>query len=248
MSRTCILAIIASKGKELPPGTIEVMIRWGGWQAVTGAKTVLRIYARKVIDKNLDPYSLSLGHELSDKEWEVKKKECLGVPRWPVEPIVDRGRSSLPLQVRLHVWRSQRWMGFHKALNEICAKMMAAALSDQEIMPVTVNRYRQVRRAFSVFVSERGNSELVQNYLSLLAMRQRVWSICVKEAIDACKFAFFRDGMMPRPEKYLQGRRFLELLENVQIGHVGMDSRVVQDVGEDDAGLDAERSYRWRAL
>ena len=35
VSRTCILAILASKGKELPPGTIEVMIRWGGWQAVT---------------------------------------------------------------------------------------------------------------------------------------------------------------------------------------------------------------------
>ena len=66
VSRTCILAILNSKGTELSPGTIEMMIRWGGWQAATGAKTVLRIYARKIIDKYLDPYRLSLGYELSD--------------------------------------------------------------------------------------------------------------------------------------------------------------------------------------
>ena len=103
VSRTCILAILASKGKELPPGTIETMIRWGGWQAVTGARTLLRIYARKVIDKYLDPYSLSLAYELSDEGWEAKKSEYLGQPRYPEEPVVDRGRKRLPLQIRVHV-------------------------------------------------------------------------------------------------------------------------------------------------
>ena len=240
VSRTCILAIIASKGKELSPGAIEVMIRAGGWQAVTGARTVLRIYARKVIDKYMDPYSLSLGHELSDEEWQAKREEYLGVPRWPEKPFVDWGRSRLPFQVRLHLWR---WMGFQKALNETCAAIMAAALADQEIMPV--NRCRQVRRAFSVFVTERGGSEVVQEYLSLLAMRQRMWSACVKEAIEACESAFFRDGIVPRPEEYLQGRRFLGLLENVQVGHVGMDGRVDQDVGDEEAGVSANGRFRW---
>ena len=73
---------------------------------------VLRIYARKVIDKYLDPYSLSLGHELSVKEWEAKRKGYLRVPRLPEEPVTDRGRSSLPFQIRLHAWRSQRWLDF----------------------------------------------------------------------------------------------------------------------------------------
>ena len=102
VSRTCILAILGSKGKKLPPGTIEVMIRWGGWQAVTGARTVLRIYARKVIDRYLAPYSLSLGYELSDEEWEQKRRAYLGVPKYLEEPVVDRGRNRLPFQVRVH--------------------------------------------------------------------------------------------------------------------------------------------------
>jgi len=55
-----------------------------------------RIYARKVIDKYLDAYSLSLGHELSDEGWEAKKREYLGQSRFPKEAIVDRGRKILP--------------------------------------------------------------------------------------------------------------------------------------------------------
>lgn len=43
VSRCCILAILQARGKELSTDMIEVMIRWGGWQAVTGARTVLRV-------------------------------------------------------------------------------------------------------------------------------------------------------------------------------------------------------------
>ena len=46
VSRTCILAILASRGKELSAGTIELVIRSGGWQAGTRARMVLRVYAR----------------------------------------------------------------------------------------------------------------------------------------------------------------------------------------------------------
>ena len=58
VTRACILAILESKGKELPgsgpPGRMDIIIRWGGWQCVTGEKTVMRIYARKVIDTGGD--------------------------------------------------------------------------------------------------------------------------------------------------------------------------------------------------
>ena len=167
VSRTCILAILASKA-------IEVMIRWGGWQAVTGAKTVLRIYARKVIDKYLDPYGLSLGYEPSDLEWEQKRKEYLGRPRYPEQPVVHRGRRSLPFQIKVHAWRSKRWIHFLRRLNDICSDIMSAALADREIMPV--HRYREARRAFRVFISERAEFGAVQEYLHFLAMRQYVWS------------------------------------------------------------------------
>ena len=246
VSRTCILGIINSKGKELSPGTKGLMIRWGGWQAVTGAKTVLRIYARKVIDKYLDPYSLSLGHELSDKEWEAKRKEYLGVPKFPEAPVIDWGRSSLPLQIRVHAWRSECWLDFQRALNSCCANIMSAAFADKDIMPV--NRYRQARRAFSVFVTERAESGLVEEYMCLLAMRQRVWASCVSHAIRGCESAFLRDDIVARPMEYLRGIRFLELLEDAQVGRVKMGGRIDEVVGEDDGEVDAKDTYRWRAL
>ena len=244
VSRTCILAILASKGKELSPGTIEVMIRWGGWQAVTGARTLLRIYARKVIDKYLDPYGLSLGYELSDKAWELKKKEYLGRPRYPEQPFVDRGRKSLPLQIRVHAWRSKRWMDFQKSMNDTCAEIMSAALADKDIMPV--HRYRQARRAFSVFVSERAECEVVQEYRRLLAMRQHVWLSSVRDAVECCESAFFRDAIVARPDNYLKGKRFLEVLQDVHIGHMRMDGRVDQDDWEGDAGWDVKGIHVWK--
>ena len=79
--RTCVLTFAGSRGKELSLGIIKVMIRWVGWQAVTGAKTVLRTYAREETHKCSDPYSLSLDHELRDKVWEARRKEYLGVPQ-----------------------------------------------------------------------------------------------------------------------------------------------------------------------
>ena len=241
VSRTCILAILASKGKELPPGTIEVMIRWGGWQAVTGAKTLLRIYARKVIDKYLDPYGLSLGYDLSDKAWELKRKEYLGLPRHPKVPVIDRGRNSLPLQIRVHVWRCRRWMDFQKALNRACAKIMAAAVADRDIMPV--HRYRQGRRALSMYVSEHSELEVVQEYTDLLAMRAHVWASCVRDTIDFCETAFFKDGIVARPDKYMKGKLFVGFLKDVHIGHIRMDGTVDRDGWEgdlSDAGWDCE--------
>ena len=188
VSRTCILAILNSKGRELPPGAIEVMIRWGGWQAVTGARTVLRIYARKVRDKYLDPYSLSLGYELSDKEWEQKKQEYLGVPRFPEASVVDRGRTQQPLQVRLHAWRSTSWMEYQSRLNAVVKDIVAAAMVDPGIMPV--RRYRQARRAFSLYVTERSGTELVKEYQELLSVRQDLWKVCMREAVRGCERAF----------------------------------------------------------
>ena len=43
--RTCIMGIMQDRGSELPAGLINMMVRAGGRQAVTGAKTVLRVFA-----------------------------------------------------------------------------------------------------------------------------------------------------------------------------------------------------------
>ena len=127
VSGTCILAIMNAQGRELPEGTLEVLIRAGGWEAVTGARTVLRVYARSVIDKYMDSYGLSLGHELGEEGWAARKAMYLGEPSFPSRPLVVRGRCALPLQPRLLAWRSEAWMQHMNEMNTVCADIMTAA-------------------------------------------------------------------------------------------------------------------------
>ena len=54
-----------------------MMVRAGGWQAVTDAETVLRVYARRIIDEHIDMYSVSLGVELSEDDWAKKHQQLL---------------------------------------------------------------------------------------------------------------------------------------------------------------------------
>ena len=194
----------------------------------------------------MDPYSLSLGYELSDAGWEVRKREYLGRPRYPEQPLVDRGRKRMPLQLRVRAWRSERWMHFLRALNETCAEIMAAALADKDIMPV--HRYRQVRRAFSVFVSERAGLAVVEKYKSMLLDRQRVWLACVMEVQEGCVTGFFKEAVVARPNEYFGGRRFLACLKDVHIGRVKMDGRVDHEAREWDATWDMKDRFVWRAL
>lgn len=205
-------------------------------------------YARKVVHKYLDPYGLSLGYELSDDAWERKREEYLGRSRYPKRPVVDRGRSDMSLQFRIHVWRSKRsprWMGFQESLNDTCAQIMLAALGDKDIMPV--HRYRQARRAVSVSVSKRPELEVVGEYKRLLAMRQYVWMSSVKETVLACESAFFRNGIVGRPDEYLKGKRFLEALRQVHIGHLKLDGMVEENKWEEDSKWDVKGIFVWRA-
>lgn len=136
VSRTCILSILKNKGLSLSDDTIEGMIRWGGWQAVTGAKTVLRIYARRVVNKFLDGYDLSLGYEQSNEEWLRRQKEYLGKKIKPEKDIIDRGRNEDHLAIRLLAWNSKKWQAFMKEINEACENIMSHSLSDRTLIPV----------------------------------------------------------------------------------------------------------------
>ena len=49
-----------------------MVTRWGGWQVITGTKPVMEIYALKIVDNVLYPYSLINGCEASDAHWERK--------------------------------------------------------------------------------------------------------------------------------------------------------------------------------
>ena len=232
------MAILDAKGKELSPGTIEVMVRLGGWQAVTGARTVLRTYARKVIDEFVDASGLSLGYNWSDAEWARRKAEYLGVPRFPSEPVVDPGRTPLPLQLRVHAWRSKEWLCFQDRSNRVCALIGAAANADAEIMPV--NRYCEARRAFNVYIKRRPGCPLVLEYRALRKRRALLWQACVKEAQRRCESSFYRSGVVEDPNVYMFAKRYLRFLREVDIGNVKMDGTI--NDGDWDAPADWDRT------
>ena len=66
------------KGRELPLRTLEMITRWGGWQVVTGTKTVKETYARKVVDQFLDLYGVINGYDASDEQWKLKRQKYTG--------------------------------------------------------------------------------------------------------------------------------------------------------------------------
>ena len=109
-------------------------------------------------------------------------------------------------------------------LSGACADVMPAAFVDKNIMPPIWKRnsLRQARLTFSVFVTERAESEMVQDYTNF-----------------ACHATILRDGVVARPKQYLQGKKLLELLENVQVGHM-RHGRIDGVKGQDDTALHAK--------
>jgi hypothetical protein len=239
-------AVLKCNGTQLPRDTVDAMVRCGGWQVVAGAKTVLQTYARRVLDDFICPYSMSLGFGMSDRVRERRLEEYKGKLVFPEGPVADWGRNKSPLQVRVHAWRSQPWLAFQTQLNDVCAAIMSAALADEGIMPV--RRYREVRGAFIMFVSRYANSDLVQEYKRLLRMRAHEWRTCLERAENACGHAFCEARLVVRPADYMTKRRFLAMLQDVHIGYVRLDGKVVKDECEWDSRWDVFGVCAWRRL
>ena len=159
---------------------------------------------------------------------------------------MDRGQKRLPLQIRINAWRSKRWIEFQDAVNRAGAAIMTAALADKDIMPV--HRYRQARRAFSIFVSERVETEVVEEYKHLLAIRQRVWARALREATERCESALIEAAIVARPKEYMRGNRFLDFLKEVHIGNIRLDGRAVPNIFEVDARWDRKGMFAWQAV
>lgn len=51
--------------------------------------TVMRTYARRVIDEHLCGYGLCGPHDINDSEWLIRKKKYYGSDKRPVAPIID---------------------------------------------------------------------------------------------------------------------------------------------------------------
>ena len=61
VTRACIQTLLQPKRVGMQEGVVDCIVRWGGWQAVTGNITVLRVDAYKVIDQYLAVFGLAYG-------------------------------------------------------------------------------------------------------------------------------------------------------------------------------------------
>jgi hypothetical protein len=189
VTRTCIKNILENHGKKLSKSTVEAVLRWGGWQAVTGAMTVMRTYARRVIDEHLCGYGLCGPHDINDNECLIRKKKYYGIDKRPVAPIIDCGRNRDPLQIRMYTWRCQKWLEFQNCLNELCSSIMASGCANSKIMPV--RRYVEFRKVLNMYIKLKPNKSVVRQYESLLGRRQEIWMECLKESRQ-CATSMYR--------------------------------------------------------
>ena len=175
-----------------------------------------------------------------------KKEEYLGRPRYPEVPWIDPGRTQVPLQVRVHACRSYAWREYQSRINKLCHDIGVAANADKDIMPV--HRYRQARSAFSRYVTERGKSDLVQEYIELRRRRVELWSACMKDAVDDCESSFINDDVVHRPGmrgRNVWGVGLTEYLRPVHIGGIQL-SGTADDVWHGDMDWDKKGVYVWQ--
>ena len=227
VTRACILAILESEGKEISPGRMDVIIRWGGWQCVTGEKTVMRIYARKVIDAYMDNYALSYGRQPTKDEWAQKMTNYTAVEIQPKTKPCDPGRHLFPMQIRLHAWRGKRWQRFLHEMNRCMAVIIAAAKCSPSIMPVA--RYVQDRRAFSLYCTERPHDAEVVIYKKLKEGRVGFLRGCIEEVIERCAIEAAKWAKDVVDRMYWRQRLWLADVREVAIGNISIDRGVRLD-------------------
>ena len=231
VSCTCILAILDSKGVELPPGVVSIIARLGGWSPVSGDKTVMSVFARKVIDNHVDPYALSLGYTLSLGGWQNRRNKYLGEVVQPATPTVDHGRDRMPLQLRMLVWRSSAWSRFLNTLNGCGSFIFTAARADLHVMPV--HRYRQARRAFVLYMNLHASTPVVRQYRELISVRAQHLKDCVAFIKQQCELQFrqqFSGSVSSNQYVYIghDGQSdVMSLLHPVHIGVVTVEGQVL---------------------
>ena len=215
------MSVMQQKGQQLPEGTLNTICRAGGWQAATGVTTLLRVYARKVLDEHIDMYSLSLGYEVGESGWAQRLKSYLGDPVFPPEGHIDIGRSQVPMQVRFYAWYSPEWQKFQHSMNAMCADVMVLAKADTTIMQM--HRYCQERRAFTMYLKKYRSSSLVQNYVTGCKMRVTLWKAVLKKALQDCLSSFVQACPVDKAELYFRSRQYLQFLKVMHIGNTTCD-------------------------
>ena len=184
VTRSTILSILHSHGKEIATDGLNAMVRWGGWQGITGVLTIVRTYAQKVIEKYLDCFGMAYGRVGAAEEWDARLADYIGQALSPADVIFDSVTSALPMQLKMY---ARQWPGYAHLkhdLNRAVAAIMLVAVRDPEVMPV--HRYREYRAAFNLVLKKHGTSKLVIEYRRLRAEWKPTWQAALTRATSAC--------------------------------------------------------------
>ncbi len=227
VARACILAIMRAKGLALSHGTLRVIARLGGWSDLNGVDTVMFVYARRLIDHRIDNYALSAGDDLTDGQWACVKDKYTGQTVLPAQPVADYGREAVPLQLKVLTWRSAEWVAFQSALNGAASGIMEAAYLDKDVMPV--NRFRQARRGFLVYMQPRPEAAAVQQYKQLKGRRRSLWAVCSACIRRQCAVQFVgRNSHLLTAPLYRGSRNALyQYLQEVHFGFVQLSGACI---------------------
>ena len=148
----------------------------------------MSVYAKRLVDHRFDNYALSAGDEQTDEQWARMKDDYTGQVIQPAEPVANYGQEAVPLQLKVLTWRSPEWAAFQSALNSAAIGITEAAYLDQDVMPV--NRFRQARRGFLVYMQLCSEAPAVQQYKQLMSRCRSSWAACSAGIRQQCEVQF----------------------------------------------------------
>jgi hypothetical protein len=79
----------------LDESVVAAVVRAGGWQAESGKKTVMRLYARKVMDGYINTQAFGLGKRGFEGVYKERMDEYLKPARRPAEDVGAKGKGRL---------------------------------------------------------------------------------------------------------------------------------------------------------
>jgi hypothetical protein len=153
VTREVINHIMTNRGQMVSDADLHGIVRKGGWQEMTGVKTVMRVYAKKILDHFLDGQGGASGRVINDAVWAARLRMLCG----PDHTFPDATRKAsgplvlcCPLAVKFMVWRSNMWQTQIARARALADDAMRKALKDRQIMPM--RRWQEDGTALAAYV------------------------------------------------------------------------------------------------
>lgn len=181
VTRACIQTLIENKGVALPMDRLHLVARWGGWEYSTGLATMLKTYARKVLDIFTCTGHLAFGDKRSDVWWDKKLIQYIGPKLRPTSAIYDHGVCNLDMAEKVKVWRTVTWTNYMKLVNSASSELMRWGRTDMRICEM--NRYVEeavIYKEARVFFANR-EVALDLHHLLGRVVEKRVWESAMQE-------------------------------------------------------------------